>query len=130
MINATALIALQNNADEVDWLGQAGFWRVFLNSLRSQPYAGPPVEQWPLAPDIRQKIIAALGLGSDELLRVLNKAIDEKQHPPQPTQRRGAIIGVHGAPGVGVPRAQIGMFGSAGFSKWACAGSNNAKTTT
>ena len=103
VINATALIALQNNADEVDWLGQAGFWRVFLNSLRSQPYAGPPVEQWPLAPDIRQKIIAALGLGSDELLRVLNKAIDEKQHPPQPTQRRGAIIGVHGAPGVGVP---------------------------
>lgn len=103
VINAAALVALEYNASEVDWLGQAGFWRVFLNAFRSQPYAGPPVAQWPLAPDIRQKIIAALALGSDELLRALNKAIDEKQHAPPPAQPRGAIIGVHGAPGVGVP---------------------------
>lgn len=109
VINASLTVAIRANASWEIWWTEAGLWGVFDNSLRNHPYSGPPIDHWPLAPDLRQQILALLELGSTELARITaaaqaEKERKEKEEAAKQRQKRGSIIGVHGAPGVAAPR--------------------------
>jgi hypothetical protein len=107
VINATVIVATQALADWNVWLGDAGFWALFTNGLRPQPYSGPAIDGWPIALALRQQITELLKLSSDQLSQkvteVLQAAEQSKPQPEAPTRPRGAIIGIHGPPGVGSP---------------------------
>ena len=107
VINATAIVGTQAQADWNVWLGDAGFWALFANGLRPQPYTGPAIDGWPIALALRQQITELLKLSSDQLVQKVTEALQAaEQSKPQPntaTRAPGAIVGIHGPPGVGCP---------------------------
>ncbi len=104
VINAAALVAVQADASYEQWLGDAGVWSVFDNSLRTLPYAGPPIRFWPLAETHRQAILEALeSYTSEQLVQRLLEALKEQEEGKVPKGEHGAIVGIHGAPGPAVP---------------------------
>ncbi len=109
VINAAVIVSIRTDGSWEQWLTEAGFWQVFDNSLRSRPYSGPPIEHWPLANDLRQRILALLKLDTAELIRLAaaTQAEKERQEKAEAAKRRrerDSIIGIHGAPGVAAPR--------------------------
>jgi uncharacterized protein YvpB len=108
-INASVTTAIRAGASWEDWWTVAGVWSTFNNAPRSSPYAGPPIEHWPIDESLRQQILELLKLDSAELIRITaatqaEQERREKEQAAQKRQRLGSIIGVHGAPGVGAPR--------------------------
>jgi hypothetical protein len=111
VINAAVTVAARTNGNWDNWFGQAGVWKVFKKELRPKPYSGPPIEQWPLAAEQRQQILELLTLDSKTLIKVTTEA-QEKQEQTKPKEeqisqpkRTRSIVGIHGAPGIAVPRA-------------------------
>jgi uncharacterized protein YvpB len=110
IINASVTVAGRHQADWVQWWSDAGLWTGWHDSLRQQPYAGPPISGWPLDPAIRQEIIALVGLSSADLAAITAAARDarereEREAAARLRRRRGSIVGIHGAPGVAAPPA-------------------------
>ena len=104
VINAAALIAVRADASYDEWLGEAGLWSVFDNSLRPLPYSGPPIRHWPLADDHRQAIITALETySSEQLVQLYVDALADKGKGRSKKGGHGAAIGIHGAPGTAAP---------------------------
>jgi predicted double-glycine peptidase len=109
VINASLTTAIGAGAQWEQWWTHAGVWTVFDNSLRNQPYSGPPIEHWPIPDEPRQRILRLLGLGSADLARVTAEAQAEeerrkREEAARQRQKKGSLIGVHGAPGVAAPR--------------------------
>jgi uncharacterized protein YvpB len=109
VINASLTAAIRKDASWDQWWTEAGLWAVFDNSLRDSPYSGPPVEHWPIALNIRQAILELLKLDSAELARITaaaqaEKEREEREAAAKQRQKRGSIIGIHGAPGAAAPR--------------------------
>ncbi|MCS7061309.1 MAG: cysteine peptidase family C39 domain-containing protein [Anaerolineae bacterium] len=107
VINATVIVATPLRADWNAWLRDAGFWAVFNNALRALPYTGPAVDRWPIARELRQRIAELLKLSSAELVQKVIEVVqqaEQEQQLPRPQQPvPGAIVGIHGPPGVGCP---------------------------
>jgi len=78
VINAAVTVAARVDANWYQWMNAAAFWQSFDDSLRQQPYSGPPVEQWPIAAALRQQILELLVLDPGELRRVTAAAQAEK----------------------------------------------------
>lgn len=100
VINAAAIVANRVGASWDQWLGDAGLWAIFDNSLRSRPYSGPPIAHWPLDAALRDEILTLLATHtSEELVQLL-------LNPPAPAPKTGAYgasVGIHGAPGTAAP---------------------------
>lgn len=107
VINATVIVATPIRADWNAWMSSAGFWAVFNNDLRPMPYTGPAIDTWPIAPELRRQITDLLRLSSAELVQKVIAAVqqaEQEQSLPRPHQPvPGAIVGIHGPPGVGCP---------------------------
>lgn len=107
VINATVIVATPIRANWNAWMSDAGFWAAFTNDLRPMPYTGPTIDTWPIAPDLRRQITDLLKLSSAELVQrviaVVQQAEQEQQMPRPQQPVPGAIIGIHGPPGVGCP---------------------------
>lgn len=107
VINATVIVATPIRADWNAWMNDAGFWAMFTNELRPLPYTGPAINTWPIAPELRRQITDLLKLSSAELtqkvIAVVQQAEQEQQWPRPHQPAPGAIVGIHGPPGVGCP---------------------------
>jgi hypothetical protein len=105
VINATVVAATRAGQSWMDWLDRAGFWNVFLDDLRTQPYAGPAIETWPIPAEQRASLAKLLLLSPDDLVALVIETQGQGQPPPVPApiDRASAIIGIHGPPGVGAP---------------------------
>lgn len=108
VINAAATVGARVDADWEAWFESAGVWRFFDNSLRRQPYSGPAIEFWPIAPELRQQILELVVLDPSDLARITAAAQAERERREQEEaarrrRRRGSTIGIHGAPGVAAP---------------------------
>jgi hypothetical protein len=100
VINAAAVVAMRVNESWEQWLGDAGLWAIFENSLRPRPYSGPPIRHWPLTGALRDEILHLLETHSSEAL------VEMLLNPPvsKPVSgSHGALIGIHGAPGMAAP---------------------------
>lgn len=109
VINAAVTVAARSQGDWQEWFAAAGVWNTFDNALRPHRYSGPAIDRWPLALDLRQQILALLALDAVTLIQVTKEAQGEKEREERLAAtkqrgRRGAMIGVHGAPGVAAPR--------------------------
>lgn len=102
VINAAVVAAAGAGESWQTWLAQSGFWGSFNNGNRSQPYAGPAIDAWPMALAHRARMAELLKLDSAQLVAEVVKVL-QVQEQTAATRPRGAIIGVHGAPGVGIP---------------------------
>jgi uncharacterized protein YvpB len=112
VINAAVTVSLEANQNWSDWFAAAGAWTVFNNSLREEPYSGLAIGNWPIDSVWREKMLALLGLSSDEIAKVT--AVTQNEHErttkidiAKTRQKRGSIVGVHGAPGVAAPPQQF-----------------------
>ena len=103
VINATYIAAVRADGVWQDWLARAGFMTAFREALRNEAYSGPAIEHWPLLPEQRSEIIRLLGLSSGALLEELSKARAEARTKLDHRPTIGALVGIHGAPGIGVP---------------------------
>jgi uncharacterized protein YvpB len=109
VINAAVTVAARSQDDWQQWFAAAGVWNTFNNALRPHTYSGPAIEKWPLALDLRRQILELLALDADRLIQVTIEAQQQKQREEKlaaarQRERRGSIIGIHGAPGVAAPR--------------------------
>ena len=108
VINAVYIVATRAEADYSEWLNTVGFWTLFNNSLRGQPYNGAAIEAWPLPADQRAKILNLLQRTADELAQLAaqvanEKEQDEKNNAAEQRQLYGSMVGIHGAPGCAAP---------------------------
>lgn len=109
VINATVSAALEAGAAWDSWFSQAGLWTIFDNALRPHPYSGPPILHWPIPEANRRRILELLNIDSASLAKLTAERQRQQERERREAairrrQRRGAIIGIHGAPGVAAPR--------------------------
>jgi hypothetical protein len=109
VINAMATVAARHSLAWQDWFDVAGLASLWNESLRHQPYSGPAIADWPVPElSLREEILGLLELDSDELARLTREALREAEHEreAEATSRRkerGALVGIHGAPGIAAP---------------------------
>jgi hypothetical protein len=109
VINAVYVVALRVGEDYSQWLDGAGFWTLFTNASRGQPYSGLAIANWPMPANRRAQILDLLEHNTaDELVQLAVQAAGEREQAEKndaAEQRRqfGSIVGIHGAPGCAAP---------------------------
>lgn len=106
--NAVYIVATRAGADYSEWLDTVGFWTLFNDSLRGQPYSGAAIAAWPLPADQRAEILNLLQRTAAELAQLATQVANEKEHADKNNaaeQRKlyGSMVGIHGAPGCAAP---------------------------
>jgi hypothetical protein len=109
VINAMATVAARNGLSWQRWFNAVGLSDLWNESLRQQPYSGPEIIDWSV-PELalREDILELLGVDAEELARLTGRAIREAEREREAEaarrrKQRGAIIGMHGAPGIAAP---------------------------
>jgi hypothetical protein len=102
VINASVVAAARTGGSWEEWLQRAGYWNVFREENRALPYTGPAVASWPLSPEQINQMLSLLALSPDALIAEVIR-VQEETEQGQQTKRTGAIIGIHGPPGIGAP---------------------------